>query len=96
MVRATGDNDTSYRIENISLEYDMVTLPELARMISNQYKGRLAILYDRVLRHRKLSKDKSDTLWNINLNVPARSMKGILMLRGSPSLATLKPSIIRK
>ena len=80
VVRATGDNDTSYSIENISLEYDMVTLPELARMISNQYKGRLAILYDRVLRHRKLSKDKSDTLWNINLNVPARSMKGILML----------------
>ena len=80
VVRATGDNDTSYSIENISLEYDMVTLPELARMISNQYKGRLAILYDRVLRHRKISKDKSDTLWNINLNVPARSMKGILML----------------
>ena len=24
--------------------------------------------------------DKSDTLWSINLNVPARSMKGILML----------------
>ena len=80
VVQATGDNDTSYSIENISLEYDMVTLPELARMISNQYKGRLAIMYDRVLRHRKISKDKSDTLWNINLNVPARSMKCILML----------------
>ena len=49
-------------------------------MIRNQYTGRLAILYDRVLRHRKISKDKSDTLWNINLNVLARSMKGILML----------------
>ena len=40
----------------------------------------LAILYDRVLRHRKMTMDKSNTLWNINLNVPARSMKGILML----------------
>ena len=49
-------------------------------MIDNQYKGRLAILYDRVLRHRKMTMDKSNTLWNINLNVPARSMKGILML----------------
>ena len=58
----------------------MVTLPELARMIDNQYKGRLAILYDRVLRHRKMTMDKSNTLWNINLNVPARSMKAILML----------------
>ena len=49
-------------------------------MIDNQYKGRLAILYDRVLRHRQMTMDKSNTLWNINLNVPARSMKGILVL----------------
>ena len=54
----------------------MVTQPELARLIANQYNGHLAILYDRILRHRKISKDKSDTLWNINLNVPTRSIKG--------------------
>ena len=69
-----------YHIGGISLEYDMITLPELARMIDNQYKGCLAILYDRVLRHWKMTMDKSNTLWNINLNVPARSMKGILIL----------------
>ena len=80
MVRATGDTYASYDIENISLEYEMVTHPELGRMIANQYRGRLAILYDRVLRHQKISRDKSDTLWNISLNVPARSMKGVLML----------------
>ena len=79
-IRATGDADASYDIENISLEYEIVTQPELARMIAIQYNGRLAILYDRILRHRKISRDKSDTLWNINLNVPARSMKGFLML----------------
>ena len=80
VIQATGDADASYDIESISLEYDIVTQPELARMIANQYNGRLAILYDRILRHRKISKDKSDTLWNINLNMPARSMKGVLML----------------
>ena len=80
VIRVTGDADSSYDIENISLEYEIVTQPELARMIANQYNGRLAILYDRILRHRKISRDKSDTLWNINLNVPARSMKGVLML----------------
>ena len=56
------------------------SLPELARMIDNKYKGRLAILYDRILRHRKMTMDKYNTIWNINLNVPARSMKGILMI----------------
>ena len=49
-------------------------------MIANQYNGRLAILYDQILRHRKISRDKSDSLWKINLKVPACSMKGVLML----------------
>ena len=80
VIQATGDVDASYHIGGISREYDMVTLPELARMIDNQYKGRLAILYDRVLRHRKMTMDKSNTLCNTNLNVPAGSMNGILML----------------
>ena len=80
MIQAVRDVDASYNIGGISLEYYMVTLPELAGMIDNQYKDRLAILYDRVLRHRKMTINKSNTLWTINLNVPARSIKGMLML----------------
>ena len=87
VILAEDDGEASYSIGSISLEFDVVTQPELARMIRNQYTGRLAILYDRVLRHRRISKDKSDTLWNINLNVPARSMKGILMLFEAPPSA---------
>ena len=83
VINAT-DADSSYVIKTICLEFDMVTDPELARQIRQQYSGRIAILYDRVLRHRKSTKNKSDTLWNINLNVPARSMKGILMLFEDP------------
>ena len=82
-----SDSAATYSIGGISLEFDVVTQPELARMVRNQYTGRVAILYDRVLRHRKINKNKSDTLWNINLNVPARSMKGILMT----SLVILRP-----
>ena len=78
------DADSSYVISNICLEFDMVTDSELARQIRQQFSGRMAILYDRILRHRKITKKKSDTLWNINSNVPARSMKGILMLFEDP------------
>ena len=76
VIQAVGDVDASYHIRGISLENDMVALAELARMIDNQYKGCLAILYDRVLRHWKMT---MDSFWNISLNVPARIMKGILM-----------------
>ena len=85
VIQATGDAGASYKVENISLEFEMVTNAELARSIRNWYADRLAILYDRVLRHRKIVCDKSDTLWNMNLNVPARSMKGILLLFEDPA-----------
>ena len=80
VIEATNDPNASYKIENISLEFDMVTVPDLARQIRNQYRSKVVILYERVLRHRKIKVDKSDTLWNININTPARSMKGILLL----------------
>ena len=78
------DEDSKYIIKNICLEFDMVSDAELARQIRQQVSGKMVILYDRILRHRKITKNKSDTLWNINLNVPARSMKGILMLFEDP------------
>ena len=86
-VQATGDAAASYTVENISLEFDKVTNVELARLIRAQYASRLAILYERILRHRKLRRDKSDTVWNININTPARSMKGLLLLFVDPAAA---------
>ena len=86
-VVATDDAAASYAVENVCLEFDIITQPDLARLILNQYAGHLAILYDRVLRHRKITANKSDTLWNINLNVLAWSMKGILMLFEDPVAA---------
>ena len=87
VVVATGDAAASYTIDNIALEFDMVTQPDLARQIKNQYAGRMAVLYERVLRHRKIKANKSDTLWNINLNVPAQSLTGVLMLFEEPAAA---------
>ena len=78
------DADSNYAISNICLEFDMVTDSELARQIS----GRTAILYDRILRHRKITNKKSNTLWNINFNVSARRMKGILMLFEDPDITS--------
>ena len=87
--------DSSYVISNICLEFDMVTDSELARQIRQKFTGRMVVLYDRILRHRQIAKNKSDTLWNINLNVPARSMKGVLMLFEDPD-RTSSEDIITK
>ena len=80
LVVVTGDAGASYVVEKICLEFDMLPQPELARQIRNQYTGRLTILYDPVLCHRKIAKNKADPLWNIKLDVSVGCMKGILML----------------
>ena len=80
----SDDATSTYTIKNICLEFDTVSDTNLASLIRQQVSGKMVILYDRILRHRKITKNKSDMLWNINLNVPARSMKGILMLFEDP------------
>ena len=49
------------------------------RSIRSEYKH-MALLYDRILRHRKIIVNKSDTVWNWAFNTPCKSLKGILVL----------------
>ena len=65
--------DTKYKITDISLEYEIV------RSIRSEYQH-MALLYDRILRHRKIIVNKKDTVWNWAFNTPCKSLKGILVL----------------
>ena len=40
----------------------------------------MVLLYDRILRHRQIPVNKSDTTWNWSFNTPCKSLKGILVL----------------
>ena len=71
--------DVKYKITDISLEHKIVTQPNLARSIRSEYQH-MALLYDRILRHRQISVNKSDTMWNWSFNTPCKSLKGILDL----------------
>ena len=71
--------DAKYKITDISLEYEITTQPDLARSIRSEYQH-MALLYDRILRHRKIIVNKSDTVWNWAFNTPCKSLKGILVL----------------
>ena len=71
--------DAKYKITDISLEYEIVTQPDLARSIRSEYQ-QIALLYDRILRHRKIIVNKSDAVWNFAFNTPCKSLKGILVL----------------
>ena len=71
--------DTEYKISDISLEYEIVTLPDLASRIAMEYQ-RMALPYDRIVRQSQLPVNKSDTTWNWSFNESCKSLKGILVL----------------
>ena len=71
--------DAKYVISNISLEYEIITQLTLARHISDEYQN-MVLLYNRILRHRQISVNKSDMTWNWSFNTPCKSLKGILVL----------------
>ena len=70
--------DAKYKITDISLEYEIATQPNLMRSIRSEYQH-MALLCDRILRHRKIIVNKSDTVWNWAFNTPCKSLKDILV-----------------
>ena len=71
--------DATYKITDISLEYEIVTQPGLTRSIRSEY-DEMVLYYDRILRHRKVIVSKSDTMWYWTFSMPCKSLKGILVL----------------
>ena len=75
----SSKTDATYKITDISLEYDIVTQPDLARSIRSEY-DKMVLLYDRVIQHSQIPVNKSDTKWNWSFNDTCKSLKGILVL----------------
>ena len=67
-----------YEITNIAIEYETVHSPELARQIEADYMTGMSFLYDYVTYFKTQATGTEKTL-NINVNIPRRSMKGILV-----------------
>ena len=75
----SSKTDATYKITDISLEYDIVTQPELTRSIRSEY-DKMVLLYDRVIQHSQIPVNKSDTQWNWSFNNTCKFLKGILVL----------------
>ena len=75
----SSKTDVTYKITGISLEYDIVTQPDLARLIRSEH-NKMVLLYDRVIQHSQIPVNKLDTKWNWSFNDTSKSLKGILVL----------------
>ena len=73
------DPDATYKISNISLEFDTITNASLASHIRTEYM-KSSILYDRILRARIIPLNNSYTSFSVDINSPSKSLKGVLLI----------------
>ena len=74
-------NSPSYTITNLELEYRSISSKFLADQAQAAYKTNHAFFYENILRHKTFKFSKpNDSVINEHINVPRRSMTGILFL----------------
>lgn len=71
-----GSDTGSYTLENMELEYETITVPEFpAEVNSNRPVG-----HCHTITYEMEELDKASTIQNININLPRKSMPGIVLL----------------
>ena len=84
------NTSAKYSISGLTLEYEFVTNKNVARTLQNKHKGLVYYMFDCVHNLEMHLVDKSDMLWNIGINQPIKSFKGILILFKDPSVKNLQ------
>ena len=77
----SGDTATSYKLSDISLEYDTMFDEPYATTIGGLYAGTRSIPYTKVTSIHYQALSKKDTNWKIDVkNLFVRSLQGFLLL----------------
>ena len=91
----TSDNskDYKYSLSNIELEYECILSEHLANEAIRHYNAGKGFYYENVLLHKTFTIAKAtDSVINEHINIPRRSMTGILMLFTEPYVTGARDS----
>ena len=81
MVLCTGDTSATYKLSDVSLEYDAIFDEPYATTIDEMYAGTMSFPYTKVTSIHYQTLTKKDTIWKIDVNnLSFRSLQGLLLL----------------
>ena len=81
VILCTGDTNATYKLSDISLEYDAIPDKPYATSIGEMYTGTTSIPYTKVTSIHYQTLSKKDTTWKIDVNnLSVRSLQGLLLL----------------
>ncbi|KAL9953137.1 hypothetical protein ACROYT_G040500 [Oculina patagonica] len=88
VVRGTDPSKLGYELTDIQLEYEAIYHKELAREVESTYINGETFFYEYVHNYKTITvKKASDTIIKKSINVPKRSLKGLLLLFSEPHAA---------
>ena len=79
----SGESVKGYKLTqslNLNLEYETIESEELAREVKSQYEIGRELWYDYTTLLKTLEWSKTSTREVIDINIPRKSMKGIILL----------------
>ena len=81
VVKGSDSSKLAYELANIQLEYEVIHSKQLADEAESNYKNGKRLMYEHITHHKTISFAKgTDSIINESINVPRRSMKGLLLL----------------
>lgn len=80
LVKQSGQAQAEYSLENLELEYETITDDELASEITSMFSSGKSLVFEHVTMFKKMAWPKADTVQNINVNMPRKSMREIVLL----------------
>ena len=81
VILCIGDTNATYKLSDISLEYDTIFDQPHATTIGEMYTGTTSITCTKVTSIHCQALSKKDTTWKINVNnLSVRSLQGLLLL----------------
>lgn len=80
LVKQTGQVAAEYSLENLELEYETMMNEDLASEISSIFSQGKSLIYEHVTMFKRITWPKANPIQNINVNVPRKSMRAIVLL----------------
>ena len=81
VILCTGDTSATYKLSDISLEYDAIFDKPCDTSIGEMYTGTTSIPYTKVTSIHYQTLSKKDTTWKIDVNnLSVRSLQGLFLL----------------
>jgi len=79
-VIVSSDTNCSYTVSDMELKFGTLDSKELANSLKTKHYGDFTVHFDDVNYVTTTTLNKDQTIWNFNINMAARSLKGILVL----------------